>query len=49
MRDIGLVLLLNLVALVCASAAAFLAYHDKSGWGWFLVVAALTAVTRFKS
>lgn len=24
---------------VCAGAAAYLAYHDKPGWGWFLFAA----------
>jgi hypothetical protein len=30
---------LNLVPLVCVSAALAMALYDKPGWGWFLFVA----------
>lgn len=37
---------MNWIALASAAAtfsAAFLAYHDKPGWGWFLFAAVLMA------
>jgi len=34
-------LFLNVPAMVVAGFAAYLCWADKSGWGWFLVVAAL--------
>jgi uncharacterized membrane protein HdeD (DUF308 family) len=33
----------NLVALGCVSAAAYLAINSKEGWGWFLFVGLLCA------
>ena len=32
-------LLANAVPLICVAVAAFLAYKDVTGWGWFLVIA----------
>jgi len=30
---------------VCFGGAAFLAYHDKSGWGWLIVAGLLTGIS----
>lgn len=38
---ISTLLACNIASILCASAAIFLAYHDKFGWGWFLFVAIL--------
>lgn len=27
--------------MLCAGSAAFLAFHNKEGWGWFLLVSVL--------
>ena len=35
----------NLVAITFAVAAAYLAAHDKGGWGWFILCAVLTSAT----
>lgn len=40
--NLNLFIISNIVALACIIAAAFLAYHDISGWVWFLLVAVLT-------
>ena len=32
----------NLVSLACVGSAVYLAVHDVKGWGWFLLVAALS-------
>lgn len=42
---VGLLLASNVVALVCIVVAGFLGYHRRDGWGWFLLVGALTAVS----
>lgn len=34
---------INLVSIVCAIAAAYIAAHGGEGWGWFLLVALLCA------
>lgn len=34
----------NLVAMICAGGAVYLAIFDKPGWGWFLFVAVITCV-----
>jgi hypothetical protein len=34
---------INLVSLACVGSAAYLCATDSSGWGWFLVVGAVTA------
>jgi hypothetical protein len=33
----------GLVSLGCMGAAAWMAIHDKQGWGWFLFVGMLCA------
>jgi len=38
-------LFVNLGAIACFIFAGLLAYHDKSGWGWFLIVGALISAT----
>jgi len=42
---ITLTLITNLTSIASAVGAAILAYHDKKGWGWFLLVAVLTNAT----
>jgi len=32
------VVVANLASICCVLGAIFLAHHDKSGWGWFLVL-----------
>lgn len=34
-----------LMRAVCFAGAALLAYHDKSGWGWFIVAGLLTGIS----
>ena len=38
-----------LVAGICVAGAAFLAYADKPGWGWMLVVACLFGMLHFEA
>lgn len=38
-------LIVNLSALACVAIAAFLAFYDVTGWGWFLVPAILLCHT----
>lgn len=42
--------MLALAGIGCAAGAAFLAYHDKAGWGWliFLAFIAFGAATEAK-
>ena len=41
MKIVGSLIACNLASIVCATAALFLAYHGKDGWGWFLFGAIL--------
>lgn len=34
-------LAVNLASVVCVGVAAYLAAHDKAGWGWFLFAAVI--------
>ncbi len=36
-------ILSNVPCIGCIASAAYLAFHDKPGWGWFLLLAAITA------
>ena len=31
-------LLVNMVTFVCVSIGGYMAFHDRPGWGWFLIV-----------
>jgi ABC-type glycerol-3-phosphate transport system permease component len=33
------------ISMTCVAAAAFLAWHQRRGWGWFLFVGFLVAAT----
>jgi uncharacterized membrane protein HdeD (DUF308 family) len=33
------------ISMTCVAAAAFLAWHQRKGWGWFLFVGFLVAAT----
>ena len=46
MRLILLLFIHNIPATLCAVAAGVLAYNGRDGWGWFLVVTALTCAIR---
>lgn len=35
--------LLCLPSIICAIAASTLAFYDKDGWGWFLVLALISS------
>ena len=48
MRDIFLLIVSNLVTIICISAATFLAFHSKEGWGWLLLIAAMFGVVQCK-
>lgn len=37
-------IMINTVAIICAVTAGMLCFHGKPDWGWFLVVAVITAV-----
>lgn len=41
MNNAILLFISNLVSAISAFAAFWLAYYDKAGWGWFLLVAAI--------
>lgn len=41
MNTFGAGLVTNFASAVSALAAAYLAYHDKDGWGWFLLAAVI--------
>lgn len=41
MRDIALVIVVKLPTIFAIGAAAWLAFNNKEGWGWFLFVAVL--------
>lgn len=43
-----LALLNNLVAIFSVISAAALLFYDKSGWGWFLLLALLTTTWGYK-
>ena len=44
MRSATVMLLIVYMTVACSVlSAAYLAYHGKSGWGWFLFVAILLA------
>lgn len=30
---------------VCFASAAFLAYHDKDGWGWLILAGIVTSIS----
>jgi len=47
MKDILLIVALNIVAIVCLAAAGVLAYEQLDGWGWFLFVGFLLSVTNY--
>jgi hypothetical protein len=50
MRTILLLFVLNIPAIVCFAASAYMAINGKDGWGWFLFVGILLAqVFRNKS
>jgi hypothetical protein len=36
-------ILSNIPSALCIASAVYLAFHDKPGWGWFLLLAAITA------
>lgn len=38
----------NLCSMLCVGAAVYLASIGVSGWGWFLFIACILAVTRVK-
>lgn len=37
------IVLYNLLAITATGCACFMAYHEISGWGWFLFLAFVTA------
>lgn len=42
-------LLFKMVGIVAAiGGVVYLAYHDKQGWGWLVVVAVLLSTTSYK-
>ena len=43
MKNIFIILACNTVSIACIIAAGVNAYHKVDGWGWFLLVGALTA------
>lgn len=49
MKDITILALANLPAVLCASAAAYMAINSINGWGWFLFVAFLVSMTKVKT
>lgn len=49
MRDVVLSLAGNIVSLACVIAALTMAVKGVKGWGWFLLIAALTFTTFHKS
>lgn len=42
MEDLLMVLATNAVPIVCATSAGILAYKEREGWGFFLLIALLT-------
>lgn len=45
MKNALIVLASEMTSIICAVFAGVLAYQGQSGWGWFLAVSLLTAVT----
>ena len=45
MKFILTFLLAEMVAIITAISAGVLAYHGKSGWGWFLAISFISQVT----
>lgn len=48
MKLTALFLVANLASILCAAAAALLAYSGRDGWGWFLLVAVLMTTSSIK-
>lgn len=48
MKDVAMFLLFNAVAIICAAGAVLLAYAGQDGWGWMLLVAALSQTTKIR-
>jgi hypothetical protein len=44
-----LALVLTLPGSICALGAVYLAAHGVTGWGWFLVIAGISATVSYKS
>ena len=42
---LALILSATAISMTCVGAAAFLLWHERKGWGWFLLVAFLVAAT----
>lgn len=49
MKAILSILAFNLVSLACVLTAGVLADDGKAGWGWFLLVGLLTAVSGLRT
>jgi hypothetical protein len=49
MKSIVIYLIAESVAIISVVIAGMLAYGDKSGWGWFLVIAVATTVSGYTS
>lgn len=47
MKDIAFVFLATLPTVLCLGVAGVLAFYDRSGWGWFLLIAAIIAPTKW--
>lgn len=43
---LALILSATAISITCVGAAAFLLWHGRKGWGWFLLAAFLVAGTR---
>lgn len=45
MQDIAILILCQIPSIICAVGAVYLASKSKEGWGWFLFLALLLAVS----
>ncbi len=48
MTSLCMLIAMEACSITCAVFAGLLAYHERPGWGWFLLIAALTTVTNWK-
>ena len=48
MKEVGMFLLFNAVAIICSVGAVLLAYAGQDGWGWMLLVAVLSQATKMR-
>lgn len=47
MRDVAMVLIIQVPSATCALFAGKLCYDGKDGWGWFILAAIILAIKNY--